>query len=138
MSCSNSCSCCVPCSTLLSVSKFVAPSTAFGSTGATGTFSSVTFVIFVKNIGKYPACDVIILDCLPISMTLTTVPPNAVVSGTKITIPLGTLQPGQLVTLIISGNPTPGIIPGTYTNQVTASSQNSATVVSAASFSIGV
>ena len=142
MPCPNSCGqcqqCCfTPCSTILSISKFVSP-TSVGPTGPLGTgFPSVTFVIFVRNIGPHPAYDVIVQDCLPLAMSLTSIPPNTSVSGTTLTTTLGTLEPGQLVTLIIAGTVLP-TTPGTYTNQAVVTACNAATMASAASFSFGI
>ena len=134
----NSCNpCCKPCSsTILSISKFASPLTISGSTGATGTFPQITFVIFVRNIGQHPACDTIVRDCFPTGMNITSLPNGTIgVNGSELSVSLGTLAPGQLATLIIVGNVLT-TVPGSYTNQAFASACNAGVVASAASFNI--
>lgn len=136
----NSCNpCCKTCpSTILTISKFASPQSISGATGVTGGFPQITFVIFVKNIGQHPACDVLVRDCFPTGMTLISVPNGTIASnGSELSVSLGTLSPGQLATLIISGN-VMATTSGSYTNQAFASACNAAIVASAATFSVQI
>lgn len=142
--CQSLCNKCNPCEscrvspTIISISTFISPEEINGTTGfigATGTFPSVTFVVFVRNIGQCPAYDVEVNICLEGSYAFTTLPQGSVVTGSKITIPQPILECGQLVSFVISGNVLT-LQSSTFTIQGIVTSCNASTVASSASFRV--